>query len=57
MPLIGLAVILAVGLILAPLAVEAQQAAKVARIGWVHGAAWRSAEYASVYDCASCHVP
>ena len=57
MRLIGLAVILAVGLILAPLAVEAQQAAKVARIGWVHGAAWRSAEYASVYDCASCHVP
>src|SRR6266849_8839648 len=35
MRLIGLAVILAVSLILAPLAVEAQQAAKVPRIGYL----------------------
>ena len=33
MRLIGLAVVLAVGLVLAPLAGEAQEAAKVARIG------------------------
>jgi putative tryptophan/tyrosine transport system substrate-binding protein len=32
---IGLAVVLTLSLILAPLAVEAQQAAKVARIGWL----------------------
>jgi putative tryptophan/tyrosine transport system substrate-binding protein len=35
MPLIGLAVVLAVGLALAPLAVEAQQAGRVWRIGWL----------------------
>jgi putative ABC transport system substrate-binding protein len=35
MRLIGLAVVLAVGLTLAPLAAEAQQAAKVARIGYL----------------------
>ena len=35
MRLIGLAVILILALTLAPLAVEAQQAAKTARIGWV----------------------
>ena len=35
MRLIGLAVVLALSLTLAPLAAEAQQAAKVARIGWL----------------------
>src|SRR6266540_2238028 len=35
MRLIGLAVVLAVSLTLAPLAAETQQAAKVARIGWL----------------------
>jgi hypothetical protein len=35
MRLIGLAVFLVVGLILAPLAAEAQQAAKIARIGYL----------------------
>jgi len=35
MRLTGLAVILAVSVALAPLAVEAQQAAKVARIGYL----------------------
>jgi putative tryptophan/tyrosine transport system substrate-binding protein len=34
MRLIGLAVVLAVGLTIAPLAVEAQQAGKVYRLGW-----------------------
>ena len=35
MRLIGLAVILTLGILLAPLAVEAQQAAKIARIGYL----------------------
>ena len=35
MQLIGLAVVLTLGLLLAPLAVEAQQAGKVYRIGWL----------------------
>ena len=37
MRLIGLAVILTVSLILAPLAAEAQQAGKVPRIGYLQG--------------------
>src|SRR2546429_2378252 len=36
MRLIGLAVVLTVGLVLAPLATEGQEAGKIARIGYVH---------------------
>jgi len=36
MPRIGLAVVFALSLVLAPLAAEAQQAGKIYRIGWLN---------------------
>jgi ABC-type uncharacterized transport system substrate-binding protein len=48
---IGLAVVLAVGLTLAPLVAETQQAAKVARIGVLHpGAPATSKHFAAAFD-------
>jgi len=48
---IGLAVVLALGLMLAPLAAETQEAAKIPRIGVLHpGAPSTSSHFAAAFD-------